>query len=73
MFSGNDIVSMIDDILSDTQKCSIQSTYRKSLENYSDLFNSAKPKEKHRFLLPIRSSGIRHGIDIKRTLFFEKN
>ncbi len=40
--------------------------YKSALKSYADIFNQAKPKEKYRFIFPVRSAGIRikHAIEI---------
>jgi len=32
--------------------------YKNALKKFADIFNKAKPKEKHQYIYPIRSAGI---------------
>ncbi len=49
---------MLQEILSFDEKLKINSECTRALHYYAKLYNNAKPKKKHRYLYPIRMSGI---------------
>jgi hypothetical protein len=49
---------MLNEILNEDTKNSLQCNTFKALNNYSSLYNQSKPKEKYKYLNPIRMSGM---------------
>lgn len=53
------MTSVLNDILMESEKYKIQSKYENALKSFRKLFNSAKPKERYKFIYPIKISGLK--------------
>lgn len=71
LLSGNEIIPMLNQVLTIDQKKQLLPSYEKALREYSFMFNQANPKYKYMYLNPIRKAGV--SINDAKKLGFKTN